>query len=227
MCGFENTSPVGSGSFTPTPRAPGMPMALADTYQAAGVDITDPRAFDEDRRALEAGGRWAKENPYDAGALALSSVPVLGDVAGVANDVRTFATDPDSRTPLNIGLSALGALPFVPPVAGTLVDHFPRPSWAKAATDVPMYQNPTREEIGRILQDPQSGRAVALLEDGRGEWYGWRRDNADVHLLMSHDLEERVGAKFPQGEPLNRHTAESVEEAMEIMRNRSIYNRRR
>lgn len=50
----------------------------------------------------------------DAGALATSPVPVLGDLIGIGADGYRFATDPSSRTPANFGLAALGLLPFVP-----------------------------------------------------------------------------------------------------------------
>ena len=204
MCGFENTSPVGSGSFTPTPRAPGMPMALADTFQAAGVDITDPRAFDEDRRALEAGGRWAKENPYDAGALALSSVPVLGDVAGVANDVRTFATDPDSRTLFNYGLSAAGLLPGVPSLAGVLKGPVPRPKFAQnAETDPLVYNWPTKQEIEDILSDPDGGQAIAFFQHG-DDLFAWRREAADHHGPMVDHLEGNGWMVYDDNAPMER-----------------------
>lgn len=52
----------------------------------------------------------------DAGAMATSPFPILGDIAGVGADAYRFATDPSSRTPLNFGLSALGAVPLVPPM---------------------------------------------------------------------------------------------------------------
>jgi hypothetical protein len=63
--------------------------------------------------------QWAQDNPLDAGALAVSPVPVVGDIAGLANDVRHYVNDPESRTWTNFGLSALGTLPFVPPVMAT------------------------------------------------------------------------------------------------------------
>lgn len=63
--------------------------------------------------------QWAQNNPLDAGALAVSPVPVVGDVAGLANDIRHYVNDPESRTWTNYGLSALGTLPFVPPVFAT------------------------------------------------------------------------------------------------------------
>lgn len=41
-------------------------------------------------------------------------IPVVGDVAGLAADAHRYATEPESRTLGNFGLSALGALPFIP-----------------------------------------------------------------------------------------------------------------
>ena len=54
------------------------------------------------------------QDTLDAAALSLSPVPLVGDAAGLLADGYRYATDPSSRTPLNYGLSALGALPFVP-----------------------------------------------------------------------------------------------------------------
>lgn len=45
---------------------------------------------------------------------ALSLTPGIGDAIGVASDAVDYLRDPGSRTPLNFGLTALGALPFVP-----------------------------------------------------------------------------------------------------------------
>jgi hypothetical protein len=87
-------------------------------------------------------GRWAQENPLDAGALAVSPVPVLGDLAGLANDLRHYATDPASRTWGNYALSAAGLLPLVPGVAGTL---------AKAADNLPM------DEASRMARAREMG----------------------------------------------------------------------
>jgi len=61
---------------------------------------------------------WARENPGDALSLALSPIPVVGDAVGLANDLRHYVTDPESRNWLNYGLTALSALPLVP-AAGT------------------------------------------------------------------------------------------------------------
>ena len=53
----------------------------------------------------------------DTAAIGLSPVPVTGDVLGLAADASRYINDPSSRTPLNFGLTALGALPFVPPAS--------------------------------------------------------------------------------------------------------------
>lgn len=58
---------------------------------------------------------WAQDNPIDAAALASTPIPVIGDVAGLANDVRHYWSEPDSRTWQNYTMTALGLFPFVPP----------------------------------------------------------------------------------------------------------------
>ena len=63
---------------------------------------------------------WAQDNPLDAAALAVSPVPVVGDIAGLANDVRHYVTDPESRTWGNAVLTLIGLLPFMPSAAGAL-----------------------------------------------------------------------------------------------------------
>lgn len=63
------------------------------------------------------------QDTLDAAALSLSPVPLVGDAAGLLADGYRYATDPSSRTPLNYGLSALGALPFVPSMAGQIAWH--------------------------------------------------------------------------------------------------------
>jgi len=50
----------------------------------------------------------------DAAAMATSPFPIAGDVVGLLADGHRFATQPETRTPLNFGLAALGLLPFIP-----------------------------------------------------------------------------------------------------------------
>lgn len=50
--------------------------------------------------------------------LFAAPVPVLGDVAGLFGDAAMYAAKPEERTLGNLGLTALGALPFLPSIAG-------------------------------------------------------------------------------------------------------------
>lgn len=50
----------------------------------------------------------------DTAALATMPVPILGDAVGLGADAYRLAKNPEERTPLNYGMAALGALPFVP-----------------------------------------------------------------------------------------------------------------
>ena len=47
-------------------------------------------------------------------ALPLSTVPVVGDIAGLGADAAMYANYPEERTALNYGLTLAGMLPFVP-----------------------------------------------------------------------------------------------------------------
>lgn len=58
-------------------------------------------------------------DPLDQAALATAPIPIAGDVLGAAADVSMFINEPETRTPVNFGLSALGMLPFVPALSAT------------------------------------------------------------------------------------------------------------
>jgi hypothetical protein len=77
---------------------------------------------------------WAQANPLDAGALAVSPVPIAGDIAGFANDMRHMIQNPEERTWGNAALAGAGLLPFVPPMAGMVRGV----KGAAALTDLPM-----------------------------------------------------------------------------------------
>ena len=51
-------------------------------------------------------------------ALPLSTVPVVGDIAGLGADAAMYANYPEERTALNYGMTLAGMLPFVPGAAG-------------------------------------------------------------------------------------------------------------
>jgi hypothetical protein len=70
-------------------------------------------------------------DPFTLGAGLFGLVPGIGDAMGLAADVHKYATDPSSRTLLNYGLSAAGALPVVPNMAA-----FKRPVVSETADAV-------------------------------------------------------------------------------------------
>lgn len=90
----------------------------------------------------------------------------------------------------------------------------------------PLHRNPSRDDLETILHDPDGGGAIALLEDGDGTWWAWRRESSDTHFGTSVDLEESGRATFPYGKPLNRRVAYSADEAIRIMRDLAIYGPR-
>lgn len=79
------------------------------------------------------GNWWDVQHPMDKLALATAPIPILGDVTGLAADARMFTQEPESRTPLNFGLSALGALPFVPAVSAITKGADKAPDMSKQA----------------------------------------------------------------------------------------------
>lgn len=70
--------------------------------------------LDDLRRQFEQYRPTTPQGWLDAASLVTAPVPVLGDVAGLLADGYSLATDPESRTPLTVGLMMAGALPFVP-----------------------------------------------------------------------------------------------------------------
>jgi hypothetical protein len=58
---------------------------------------------------------WARDQPIDAVALATTPIPIIGDVAGLANDLRHYWNEPEERKWQNYTFTAAGMLPFVPP----------------------------------------------------------------------------------------------------------------
>ena len=57
---------------------------------------------------------FIEANPLTSAAMATSTTPVVGDIVGLAADAEMYATDPESRTPVNFALTAAGLVPFVP-----------------------------------------------------------------------------------------------------------------
>lgn len=84
----------------------------------------------------------------DGAALATSPVPILGDLLGLGADANRFYNEPESRTPLNFGLAALGAIPFIPPLVSAGLGKFAQ-SQGKQLAQMP--SGPARNQAGAIV----------------------------------------------------------------------------
>lgn len=91
----------------------GMPSAPPGyTY----IPTKDGYEIQQDKPGLDSTiATWAQEQPLDAAALASTPIPVVGDIAGLVNDVRHYWNEPDKRTWQNYSLTGIGLLPFMPP----------------------------------------------------------------------------------------------------------------
>jgi hypothetical protein len=91
-----------------------------------------------------------KPTNYLRGLLgAASFAPGIGDAAGIAADAQMYLTDPSSRTPGNFALSALGALPFVPSMAGSKMAN----AMSDSIAEFPDEFTKSVFEYGRKLRD--------------------------------------------------------------------------
>jgi len=96
-------------------------------------------------------------HPLDAIALSTAVIPGVGDVAGLAADARMFIQEPESRTPLNIGLSLAGAAPFVP-AASTI---------KRVRDAAPSADDAIINDIMEILNSPPPPPPADFVERGR------------------------------------------------------------
>lgn len=132
---------------------PDMRTALQGGYADAYKDMIDPRYASMTHTGQEPVGMdtvrafqampgqiadWARNNPLDAGALAVSPVPIAGDIAGFANDMRHMVQNPEERTWGNAALAGAGLIPFVPPMAGMVRGVKGVGKMTDALTDLPM-----------------------------------------------------------------------------------------
>jgi len=104
---------------------------------------------------------FSRANPIDAAALAVSPVPIAGDIAGLLNDARHYMQNPETRSLGNYALSAAGVLPLIPPVMGAT--RALRPSQVDMRIRQMAYENDVRH--GAINEntpgvDPDEIRAI-------------------------------------------------------------------
>lgn len=143
--------------------------------------------------------------PPEAVGLGSMFVPVYGDALGLSADLTELATNPESRTPLNYGLTALGALPFVPSMLAMTkgfkvieeIPHFSSPQklsdalgsgWAGSV-------NLGKKARRRIMEELQEAGAEAKYSD---EYIG------DV-INQAREIKKKKWARYnakPKTDPL-------------------------
>jgi hypothetical protein len=186
--------------------ANGLTWGYADNVAAAGNALFGQGGFAEDYEKNlgqeRAQSEAALKRSGIAGALIQSApqfIPGAGDAIGLGNDIKMYLEDPSQRTWKNYGLTALGALPFVPSVASSIkrVDDAIETTAklgskieAKAAgkvDDIPAQAidpHETRFSQGTVSYEKQrNGGAVRYTYDdiaGSMKQNGWQGEAIDV-----------------------------------------------
>jgi len=133
-------------------------MGLLGEQYANGLLNQDPlRAVTSNRNMLAQALKSRQTTPrnaltgqglLDTAAIGLSPVPVIGDAIGLAADASRFYNEPESRTPLNFGLAALGAIPFIPPLVSMGLGKLAQSQGKTLATPP---TGPARNQAGAIV----------------------------------------------------------------------------
>jgi hypothetical protein len=116
------------------------------------------------------GEQWVKDNPADSAALALSPVPIVGDVAGVAADIHHYYQNPDDLTWQNLSLSALGLVPWVPHGAAMVKSvkglRHDLDLLAKGGQEAVIVGKLSDEQVRQLLKivPPEAGEAFLLTD---------------------------------------------------------------
>ena len=112
-------------------------------------------------------GPFNRQLALDSAAIGLSAIPIVGDLAGLGADAHMYYNEPESRTWGNYGLSALGAVPFIPSMAGAVRQV------GKAADALPM------DEASRMARAREQGFDVDAPQY-KGMWpFDWTKEVGD------------------------------------------------
>lgn len=95
-------------------------------------------------------------------AMSMLPTPVVSDVAGLAADTLMYVEDPESRTPLNYGLSVLGLLPGVPALATVMPSkRLTKEQRELQNADALLGRHPTTTP-GRIVNQTKTGGGYSV-----------------------------------------------------------------
>ena len=138
---------------------------------------------------------WTPERTQMALSGLLDVTPVVGDIKSGYEGVQA-ARQGDM---VGAGLGALGALPFVPNMAG-VVEKRINPKFFNEYGGVDLYKNPTEPEFLKLLsqsrrdakvRDPQASGSVRFMRDDKtGEIYA-----IDGNKALHKDMTDSIGVK--------------------------------
>lgn len=141
---------------------------------------------------LEVGYGENQMAPTDLAAIITSSVPIVGDVLGLAADADMYFRDPQSRTLLNYLLSAAGIVPGVP--AARMVDRMRRAKEQGFDVDTELFHGSTHD-----IEEMRPDRLNPEGHFGAGYYTTTSPDDASKNYGgMGPDLTARIEQKAEQ-----------------------------
>ena len=141
---------------------------------------------------LEVGYGENQMAPTDLAAIITSSVPIVGDVLGLAADADMYFRDPQSRTLLNYLLSAAGIVPGVP--AARMVDRMRRAKEQGFDVDTELFHGSTHD-----IEEMRPDRLNPEGHFGAGYYMTTSPDDASKNYGgMGPDLTARIEQKAEQ-----------------------------
>ncbi len=144
----------------------------------------------------------------DTAAIGLSPIPVIGDLLGLGADANRFINEPESRTPLNFGLAALGLIPFVPPLVSAGLGKFAQ-SQGKQIANLPT--GPARNQAGAIVyhgsphkfdafDSSKIGTGEGAQAYGHGLYFAENPDVAKQYIPRDLKTEDKIMRLYKQAE---------------------------
>lgn len=141
---------------------------------------------------LEVGYGENQMAPTDLAAIITSSVPIVGDVLGLAADADMYFRDPQSRTLLNYLLSAAGIVPGVP--AARMVDRMRRAKEQGFDVDTELFHGSTHD-----IEEMRPDRLNPEGHFGAGYYTTTSPDDASKNYGgMGPDLTARIEQQAEQ-----------------------------
>lgn len=165
-------------------------------------------------------------NPGVSLSTLATMTPAIGDLVGLALDAHMYKTQPETRTWGNYGLSALGALPFIPHAGGILSDFKVNSfNHKKPQEEFTLGENITPKDLTELFSEAQerykevwgpakkgeADDALRILKQGDKVW-AWPADSA-----LHEQVIENLGIKTAPSLPIERGYLSRKENFFELI----------